>query len=67
MFENAGGVDVGRVLAEMEDAGWRIADGHGAFAGATFRVGHMGDVTPGELEGCLAALGRALGAKFSAR
>ena len=47
-------------LAAVERRGFRIADGHGALAGATFRIGHMGDVTVGETDALLAALDEAL-------
>jgi aspartate aminotransferase-like enzyme len=54
--ENTRGLDVPRLLAAVERRGFRIADGHGALAGATFRIGHMGDVTVEETEALLAAL-----------
>lgn len=60
VVENTRGIDVPRFLAAVERRGYRIADGHGALAGATFRIGHLGDVTPRELSGCLAALDEAL-------
>lgn len=56
VVENSAALDVPRLLAAVERRGFRIADGHGAFAGATFRIGHLGDVTPGEMRACLAAL-----------
>jgi aspartate aminotransferase-like enzyme len=59
--ENTRGIDVPRLLAAVERRGFRIADGHGALAGATFRVGHMGDVTVDETNSLLAAMDEALG------
>jgi aspartate aminotransferase-like enzyme len=59
--ENTRGIDVPRLLAAVERRGFRIADGHGALAGATFRVGHMGDVTVAETQALLAALDEAVG------
>jgi len=58
--ENTRGLDVARLLAAVELRGFRIADGHGALAGATFRIGHMGDVTVAETEALLAALDEAV-------
>jgi aspartate aminotransferase-like enzyme len=58
--ENTRGIDVARLLAAVERRGFRIADGHGALAGATFRVGHMGDVTVPETRALLAAMDEAL-------
>ena len=48
-IEKTRGLDVTRLLDTVERRGFRIADGHGALNGATFRVGHMGDVTVAEL------------------
>ena len=62
VIENTRGLDVARLLGLVEARGYRIADGHGPLAGATFRIGHLGDVTPTELEGCLAAIDGALAA-----
>ena len=49
-----------RLLAAVERRGFRIADGHGALAGATFRIGHLGDVTPADLARLLPALDEAV-------
>ena len=59
-IENTRGIDVPRLLAAVERRGFRIADGHGTLKGATFRVGHMGDVTLAETEALLAALEEAV-------
>jgi aspartate aminotransferase-like enzyme len=59
-IENTRAVDVPRLLAAVERRGFRIADGHGALAGATFRVGHMGDVTVAETKALLGAMDEAL-------
>jgi aspartate aminotransferase-like enzyme len=59
-IENTRGLDVARLLAAVERRGFRIADGHGALAGATFRVGHMGDVTLEETQALLSAMDEAL-------
>lgn len=59
-IENTRAIDVPRLLAAVERRGFRIADGHGALAGATFRVGHMGDVTVEETRALLAAMDEAI-------
>jgi aspartate aminotransferase-like enzyme len=56
VIENTRGLDVPAVLGAVEDRGYRIADGHGSLAGATFRIGHLGDVTPDDVRGGLRAL-----------
>jgi aspartate aminotransferase-like enzyme len=59
-IENTRALDVPRLLAAVERRGFRIADGHGALAGATFRIGHMGDVTVAETKTLLAAMDEAI-------
>jgi aspartate aminotransferase-like enzyme len=59
-LENAVGLDVGALLAAVEARGFRIADGYADLRGATFRIGHMGDVTLAETDALLAALDEAL-------
>ena len=60
VIENTVALDVPRLLAAVERRGFRIADGHGALAGATFRIGHLGDVTPADLARLLPALDEAV-------
>ena len=60
VIENTRGIDVRRLLADVEARGFRIADGYGPLAGATFRIGHLGDVAPQDLTRLLAALGDSL-------
>jgi aspartate aminotransferase-like enzyme len=59
-IENTRAIDVAGFLAAVERRGFRIADGHGALKGATFRVGHMGEVTVEETRALLAAMDDAL-------
>jgi len=59
-IENTRGLDVAKLLAAVERRGFRISDGHGALKGATFRVGHMGDVTVEDTRALLAAMDDAL-------
>jgi len=60
VVENTRALDVPRLLSSVEERGFRIADGYGVLKGATFRIGHMGDVTPEQVEALLAALDDAL-------
>lgn len=62
VIENTRGIDVPRLLEAVERRGFRIADGHGALAGATFRIGHLGDLTPDDLARLLAELDAVIGA-----
>lgn len=55
-LENTRGLDVPAVLAEMERRGYRLAAGYGALKGATFRIGHLGDLTVTETDAMLAEL-----------
>lgn len=44
------------VCARMAARGWTLGTGYGALKERTFRIGHMGDHTPGALEALLDAL-----------
>ncbi|MGD2061611.1 MAG: alanine--glyoxylate aminotransferase family protein [Acidimicrobiia bacterium] len=44
------------IVAAMFDRGWVIGGGYGKLKDSTFRIGHMGDHTLGELEELLAVL-----------
>ncbi len=55
-LENTRGLDIPRVLVEMERGGFRLAAGYGALKSATFRIGHLGDLTVTETDEMLAAL-----------
>lgn len=59
-IETAGRIDVPRLLAETERRGFRIAPGYGALADATFRIGHLGDVTLEQTESLIAVLDEVL-------
>ncbi len=60
-IENTRALDVPALLRDLEPRGYRIADGYATLAGATFRIGHMGDLTVAETEGLLTALDDVLG------
>lgn len=49
------------VAAAMQERGYVIATGYGALKDEMVRIGHMGDHTVAEVEGCLEALGEVLG------
>ena len=49
-------VDVPALQAHLRERGMTIADGYGPLRGKTFRIAHMGDLTPAEVEEVLAAV-----------
>lgn len=54
---NSRGVDLARVKKRLSEQGYAFDDGYGKIKGQTFRVAHMGDMQPAELEEFLAVLG----------
>jgi aspartate aminotransferase-like enzyme len=50
------GVSSERVVGDMKERDWRIGQGTGDLRDSTIRIGHMGDVSPAQLSGLLAAL-----------
>lgn len=58
---NARGVDVNAMKAHAAQRGYVLDPGYGKMKGKTFRIAHMGDVTPGELDAFLEALDEFLG------
>ncbi len=60
--ENTRGIDVARLIDTLvADYGIRISNGYGNLKGKTFRIAHMGDTTPAEIRGLLAAIDEILG------
>jgi len=55
-----GGADPRAVVGAMAARGWVVGGGYGKGKGTDFRIGHMGDHTPAELEAVLEALESAL-------
>jgi len=55
VVRNTQGVDVHALQAYLKERGMTIADGYGPLRGKTFRIAHMGDLTPAEVEEVLAA------------
>jgi aspartate aminotransferase-like enzyme len=51
----AGDVDVAALIGGLKERGHEVGNGYGDLKGVTFRVGHMGDHTPAELEELLSA------------
>lgn len=53
-----------QVIEGMTARGWRIAQGSGELRDSTIRIGHMGDVSPGQLSTLLMELGEVVGAEL---
>jgi len=49
-LENARRIDLGALEAGLAARGAQISDGYGQLKGRTFRIAHMGDTQPAELE-----------------
>jgi aspartate aminotransferase-like enzyme len=47
--ENSRGIDISRLNSELGKRGYTISDGYGKLKGKTFRIAHMGDITPADL------------------
>jgi predicted phosphoserine aminotransferase len=55
-IDNTKAIDVGKMNAFLVERGMRIANGYGPLKGKTFRIGHMGELTPKDVEELLSAL-----------
>ena len=55
-IDNKLGIDVGHLNAFLQERGVRIANGYGPLKGITFRIGHMGELTPSDVEELLDAM-----------
>jgi len=53
---NTRGVDVKALNKYLRARGMEISDGYGKLKGATFRIAHMGEITPADLDTVLAAI-----------
>ncbi len=49
-------IDVEALNAFLRERGMQISNGYGKLKGETFRIAHMGDLTPDEIEALLSAL-----------
>jgi predicted phosphoserine aminotransferase len=59
-IRNTRGIDVDGFRQELAQRGFAISNGYGKLKQHTFRIGHMGDVTPAEMEELLGAMDEAL-------
>jgi aspartate aminotransferase-like enzyme len=53
---NERGVDLAAIKKQLGEKGYAFDDGYGKIKGQTFRIAHMGDLKPAELEEFLAVL-----------
>jgi aspartate aminotransferase-like enzyme len=53
---NERGVDLAAVKKQLGEKGYAFDDGYGKIKGQTFRIAHMGDLQPAELEAFLSVL-----------
>jgi len=53
---NSRGVDLALIKKRLGDKGYAFDDGYGKIKGQTFRIAHMGDLQPAELDEFLAVL-----------
>lgn len=56
VINNPKGFSISDLNKQLEAKGYRIANGYGKLKDVTFRIGHMGDLTPEETKGLLAAI-----------
>ncbi len=54
--DNQRQIDIAALNAYLGERGMRIANGYGPLKGKTFRIGHMGELTPSDVEELLAAM-----------
>jgi aspartate aminotransferase-like enzyme len=50
---NRGDIDFSKLNKGLNERGYEISNGYGDIKESTFRVGHMGDLTPAEIRGLL--------------
>jgi aspartate aminotransferase-like enzyme len=55
-IDNTLGIDVSKLNAFLGERGMRIANGYGALKGKALRIGHMGEITPSDMEELFAAM-----------
>jgi aspartate aminotransferase-like enzyme len=63
VVNNPKGFSISDLNKQLEAKGYRIANGYGKLKDVTFRIGHMGDLTPEETKGLLAAIDEIWGLK----
>jgi aspartate aminotransferase-like enzyme len=57
---NTRGIDVARLNHELAEQGMVLASGYGKLKGETFRIGHVGETKPAQLQDLLDAINRFL-------
>lgn len=50
------GIDPQTIVKQLAERGWTIGGGYGDWKPSTFRIGHMGEVQPADLEALLAEI-----------
>lgn len=55
-----GGLDFDAFHTALKAKGYEISNGYGDIKSSTFRIGHMGDITPAALEGLIKAMDETL-------
>jgi len=60
--ENGQGLDIGALNRFLGERNMQIANGYGSYKGKAFRIGHMGEVWPSDLERLFTAIGDFMGA-----
>ena len=55
-----GGLDFDAFHTALKANGYEISNGYGDIKSSTFRIGHMGDITPAALEGLIKAMDETL-------
>ncbi len=61
--KNTRGINVGDLNKELGKRGATISNGYGPFKEKTFRIAHMGDITPADIEWLLGEINDILGLK----
>lgn len=59
-IKNTRNIDVGALNKRLGEEGYTISDGYGELKGVTFRIAHMADTKPSEIQELLAVIDRIL-------
>ncbi len=65
-IRNTRDIDIAALNAHLKRHGMTIADGYGPLKGKTFRIGHMGEIQPPEVEALLGRIDEFLDSRTSA-
>ncbi len=55
-INNTFNIDIAKMVKDLVEKGYKIVNGYGSLVNKTFRIGHMGEITLGELEEMLKVL-----------